>query len=38
MLLRYELQNNNEKSTKNIYLPLCGIEHFIDSHFPHLHK
>ena len=28
-MLRYELQKNNEKSMWNIYLPLCGIEHFL---------
>ena len=28
----YEYQKNNEKSTQNIYLPLCDTEHFIDSH------
>ena len=27
-----EYQENNEKSTQNIYLPLCGIENLTDSH------
>ena len=36
LLLRYKWQQNNNKSMQHIYmymyLPLCGIEHFIDSH------
>ena len=32
MLLRYVLQKSNEKLKQNLYRPLSGTEHFVDSH------